>query len=389
MTTFVEFSYFVKTLDLRLKKFPRPACPYNGIIRCFLSWTCGSSFLETKKEQVKRPLPPPILFPALAREVRVRVFRRPGPVSASNCKEVSKVQYLHTINVRGTRDLASAAVAPGDRGTAGARAVPGGNGLPGRDATMGGAPSRGPALVAASAKTTRDHAATRGRRAERPSPSPSSPLVAARRGRSVRRRGARGRVRATTPVRPRRLPRGARGERSSTAGSTSSSLAGPSRRTGGRATLPASEASGPGRDCGAFDVVGFRGARCGMRGRLGARGGGRDRLDLARTGDATDSTTPASVARRAAMARWRASQASAAHGAEGSTNSSSPSSTEPPGVSTSPASAARGTDGTSGLTSPASDSATAMHDGGHDWLEITCLAEGVTGSSSPQFFRHL
>ena len=168
---------------------------------------------------------------------------------------------------------------------------------------MGGAPSRGPALTAANAKTTRDHAATRGRRAERPSPSPSSPLVAARRGRSVRRHGARGRVRATTPVRPRRLPRGARGERCSTAGSTSSSLAGPSRRTGGRATLPASEASGPGRDCGAFDVVGFRGARCGTRGRLGARGGGRDRLDLAgihgrRTGDATGSTTPASVARR-------------------------------------------------------------------------------------------
>ena len=45
--------------------------------------------------------------------------------------------------------------------------------------------------------------------------------------------------------------------------------------------LAASEASGPGRDCGAFDAVGFRGARCGTRGRLGARGGGHDRLDLA------------------------------------------------------------------------------------------------------------
>ena len=146
---------------------------------------------------------------------------------------------------------------------------------------MGGAPSRGPALTAANAKTTRDHAATRGRRAERPSPSPSSPLVAARRGRSVRRRGARGRVRATTPVRPRRLPRGARGERCSTAGSTSSSLAGPSRRTGGRATL-------------------------------------RPPRRAARAGTAARSTTSASVARGAGCA------AGSARGAEGATGSISP-----------------------------------------------------------------
>ena len=41
---------------------------------------------------------------------------------------------------------------------------------------MGGVPSGGPAVVAAYAKTTRDHAATHGRRVERPSPSPSPPL---------------------------------------------------------------------------------------------------------------------------------------------------------------------------------------------------------------------
>ena len=57
-------------------------------------------------------------------------------------------------------------------------------------------------------------------------------------------------------------------------------LTGPLRHTGGRSTLPASAVSGLGGGYSLFNVACFRGARGGRHGRLGAQGGGHDRLDL-------------------------------------------------------------------------------------------------------------